>query len=464
MSKLRRTIAYIVEIVSCAVMIAIINSVSDRELASAIWLAFFAAFLFVNKYTRDSLGAVIRTLFQPAIYIPLGIAALYAYGEIFLLSYVGWWSVANLKTTILWLVTFAFVTMFEVATAKNRKAGLGKITREILSVAVFVTFIAELYSFPLIVELIALPFVTIVFVTAEYAKHRPEHASVAKLLSYLSGVIGFFYLGFSLIKSIELWRDTFTWENWLELVIPVILSVAFLPFLYAWRIYVAYDGVFTTISTFGVDKALIPYARWLSITRIRTDLDLLERWRKSIQSARPAKRAELKHTLTALLALKEREASPPTVPPKEGWSPYLAMQFLADVGVETGNYNHIYDDDWGASSQMRELGKGDGIWRNNLAYYVDGTQNAATVLKVKLNVNVTTDRIEAEDIFLVHAMHLLEKAVSLDAVERLKMQLASLKDFQADIPFGSVSLARENFVGGVIKDGYSRIFTLKRGG
>lgn len=444
-------------------MNAIINSISNREMASAIWLAVFVAFVLINRSTRDRLGAVIEALFKPALLIPLGIAALYATAEILLLSYMAWWSVENLKTTILWLVTFAFVAMFEVATVKDRKAGLGKITAEILSVAVLVTFIAELYSFPLIVELIALPFFAIIGLMAEVAKHKPEHAPVAKFMGFLSGLIGFSYVGFSLWKSVELWRDTFTWANWLELVIPIILSVAFLPFLYAWRTYVAYNEMFTTISIFGIDKALLPYARWLAITRIRTDLDLLERWRKSIQSARPANKVELKHALTALLALKEREENPPTVPPKEGWSPYLAMQFLAGVGVETGHYSHRYEDEWGASSPMHELGQGDGIWRNNIAYYIDGTEHAATVLKVKLNLNVTADRTEAENMFILQAMHLLEQAVSFDAVERLKMQIASLEDFQADIPFGSVSLVRENFDGGAIKDGYSWIFTVGRG-
>lgn len=445
-------------------MNAILSSISDREIASAIWLAIFVASVLISKSTRNSAGAVIRVLFQPALMIPLGIAALYAIGEIFLLNCIGWWSLANLKTTILWLVTFAFVTMFEVATAKKRKAGLGKITAEILSVAALVTFIAELHSFPLIVELIAMPFVTIVFLMTEMAKHKPEHAPVAKLMACLSSLIGLFYIGFSLWKSVELWRDTFTWANSLELIIPIILSIAFLPFLYAWRTYVAYNEMFATISIFAIDKGLVPYARRLAITRIRTDLDLLERWGRSIQSSRPANKAELKHTLTALLALKERETAPPTVPPPQGWSPYLAMQFLADMGMGTGHYTNRYEDEWGASSPMRELGKGDGIWRNNLAYYVDGTKDAATVLKLKLNVNVISDSTEAEDVFILHAIHLLEQAVSFAAVERLKMQIASLKDFQAIIPFGSVSLAHQDFDGGAIKDGYSRMFTVRRGG
>lgn len=464
MRKSFQVIADLANIVSYVGMNVIINSISDREIASAIWLAVFGAFVLINRTTRNSVCALMKVLLQPALIIPLLIAALYATAEIFLLKYIGWWSLANLKTTILWLMTFAFVTMFEVATAKNRKAGLGKITAEILSVAVLVTFIAELYSFPLIIELIALPLVTMVFLIAETAKYKPEHAQVAKLMGCLLGLIGLFYIGFSLWKSIELWGDTFSWANWLELIIPIILSIAFLPFLFSWRTYVAYDEMFATISTFAIDKELIPYARWLAITRSRTNLDLLKRWQKSIQSTRPANKAELKHTLMALLALKQREVAPPSVPPSEGWSPYLAMQFLADMGVETGHYSHSYENEWGASSPMRELGKGDGIWRNNIAYYIDGTEHAAKVLKVKLNINVPSDRTESEDLFTLHAMHLLEQALSFDALERLKMQIASLNDFQADIPFGSVSLTRQDFEGGAIKGGFSRMFTLRRGG
>jgi hypothetical protein len=64
--------------------------------------------------------------------------------------------------------------------------------------------------------------------------------------------------------------------------------------------------------------------------------------------------------------------------------------------------------------------------------------------------------------FVLHSLHLLEQAVSLDAVERLKGLLASLDDFEANIPFGKVTLKREAFDGG-IPGGYSRIFSVRRG-
>lgn len=438
-----------------------IASITTREIASAIWLAVFLVVVLIQKSTRESLGSVFQALLQPMLLIPLAIGAAYAAAEIYLLDRLGWWSVANLKTTIVWLFTFAFVTMFEAATARGRKAELGKITVEILSVAGLLTFITELYSFPLWAEVVALPFVTVIALMGMMATQKPDHAQVAKLMGCLSALVGFSYIGFSLWKTYQLWSETATLANALELAIPILLSLGFIPFLYAWRAYVAYSDAFATVSVFGIDESLMPYARWLAISRIRGDLELLERWRKAIQAARPGDRAELKQSLDALLTLKMREVAPPVVQPKYGWSPYLAMQFLADYGVATGHYQHSFDDEWFASSSLREIGSGLNL-PNNLAYYVEGTEHAATILKVKLNINNLGEADEAEGLFIVYAMHLLEQAISLNALERLKMRIAMLETFEAEIPYGCISLSREDFVGG-IKGGYSRRFEIRRG-
>jgi hypothetical protein len=440
---------------------AFLGTVNTREAAATFWLVAFAAFVVFHRSTRPSAVGVLKALAKPVLLAPLAIAALYAGAEIWALQRFGLWSATNLKTTILWLATFAFVTMFEVANAKERPASLGKITRDVVSVTAVLVFITGLHTFPLIVELIAFPLVTLIALTGEFAKHKPEHAPAARLLSCMTTAIGFLYLGFSLLKTVEQWQKAATWNTASEFVIPILLSLGFLPFLYGWRTYVAYNSMFTTIGIFGIESRLVPYARWLAITRIRGDVVLLDRWRKALQTSRPSNKAELKHSLEALRALTAREKSPPAVQPKDGWSPYFAMQFMADLGVETGHYHHSFDGEWFASSPMREFGNG-AIWRNNIAYYIDGSEQAANTLKIKLNVNDPSAAREAEDMFVLHSLHLLEQAVSLDAVERLKGLLASLDDFEANIPFGKVTLKREAFDGG-IPGGYSRIFRVRRG-
>jgi hypothetical protein len=439
----------------------VLASISNREIAAAIWLGAFLVLVLFQSKTRPALLNVLQAFFNPVIVLPLVLAALYASGEIYLLKSLGWWSTANLKTTILWIITFAFVTMFEAASAKNRQAGLGKITREIFTVAGVLTFITELHSFSLLTELIALPLVTTIVLAGEVAKHKTEHASAAKVFGVMAGLIGLGYFGFSFWETFAKWQETATWANALEFTIPLLLSAGFLPFLYAWRIYVAYNETFSVISVFGLDEKLVPYARWLAVARIGGNIQLLDRWRRAIQQSRPANKAELKHSLTALLALKEREQSPPVVQPDEGWSPYLAMQFMADVGYDTGHYHRSFEEEWFASSPMREIASGFPM-PNNIAYYIEGTEFAANTLKVKLNVNDPASSGAAEDLFIVGCMHLLEQSVSLNAVERMKMDIASLSTFEGEIPHGSVMLLREDFVGG-IKGGYSRIFAVRRG-
>src|SRR3546814_7297987 len=113
----------------------------------------------------------------------------------------------------------------------------------ILTITVALTFIVELHSFSLPIELIALPLVTMLVMMAEVAKHQPEHAAEAQFLDTVAALIGFGYVGFSLWMSYIAWQETATWANALEFLIPLLLSIGVLPFLYAWIIYVTYNDV-----------------------------------------------------------------------------------------------------------------------------------------------------------------------------------------------------------------------------
>lgn len=442
-------------------MIEIFQSFSNREWASAFWLGVLIAVIASYKPARAPLKDLLKTFFQPVIVVPLILAGFYTAGEIYLLDRIGWWSLTNLKSSILWLVTFAFVAMFELASIKNRKSGMGKVTREILTITSLFLFVTELHSFSLAIELLTLPVVTLLALMAEFAKHKPEHSAAAKALGCIVAIIGFSYFGFSFAETIEKWDETATWATALDFLLPILLSVGFLPFLWVWQIYVVYSDTFVTLSIYGIEEELVPYGRWLALTRIGNDFDLLERWRKSIQSTRPKTKAELKHSLMALKVLRERETAPPVVAPDDGWSPYLAMQFMADMGYDTGYYHHGFDEEWYASTPPREIGDSP-IFKNNIAYYVEGSEHAATALKLKLNVNDPAKAKEAEDMFVVGSLHLLEQAISFDAAERLKVKVAGLSDFVDVIPYGSVSLSRSDFIGG-IEGGYSRTFQITRG-
>src|SRR3546814_15576315 len=87
----------------------------------------------------------------------------------------------------------------------------------ILTITVALTFIVELHSFTLPIELIALPLVPMLVMMAEVAKHQPEHAAAAKFLDTVAALIGFGYVGFSLWMSYIAWQEPATLANALDI-------------------------------------------------------------------------------------------------------------------------------------------------------------------------------------------------------------------------------------------------------
>jgi hypothetical protein len=436
-----------------------IESISNREWAALIWLGAFVAAAMLKKEIRGALKGVIVALLNPKLVTAFVLGAIWAAVEILAIKEIGWWDIENLKTSLIWLVTFAFVGMFEVGQIRNNHAGLASITRDIINVTGILLFITELHSFPLVMELVALPIVTIFALAAEFSKHKPEFRKASGLLTAIVGMIGLFYLSFSIWMTIENLEGSFSLDNLREFGIPILLSFGFLPFLYLFRAYVIYETAFASISVFGLEKSLVGYARWLAFTRVGTNLELLRRWQKAIQLQKPKTKTHLKYALTQLIDLKKRESAPPIIEPQDGWSPYLAKDYMKDIDLPTGYYNTIDSEEWFASSTAKEIGD-DPIFKNNIAYYIYGTETAATKLKIKLNINALEERAQAERVFSKHCQHLLDQAVSHAAVQRMHDQITSPQRFSADIPFGKVTLSSEEWPNG---RGFSRTFEVCRG-
>ena len=388
-----------------------LESISNREWAALLWLAVFIVLATLKKVIRSALKSVIVALLNPKLVIAFLLASIWATAKILVIKEIGWWDIENLKTSLIWLVTFAFVGMFEVGQIRDNNAGLASIARDVINVTGILLFITELHSFPLIMEFFALPIVTIVALTAEFSKHKPEFQKASGLLTAIIGLIGLFYLGFSIWMTIENLEGSFSLDNLREFGIPILLSFGFLPFLYLFRAYVVYETAFASISVFGLEKSLVVYARWLAFTRVGKNLGLLRRWQEAIHSQKPKTKTHLKYTLTQLIDLEKRENSPPIIQPQDGWSPYLAKGFMEDFDLSTSHYNTLDGEEWSARSKMKEIGA-DPVFKNDIAYYVNGTETAATKLKIRLNIKALEERAQAERIFSEHCQHLLEQAVT----------------------------------------------------
>ena len=105
--------------------------------------------------------------------------------------------------------------------------------------------------------------------------------------------------------------------------------------------------------------------------KCHTNFDYLERWNRYVQRDRPDSKEGIRDSLKRVKTVLNREKNPPEVSKEEGWSPWLAKDFMNEFELKTRDYHQGFEGDWFAGSNMKQIGSG---WpQNNIAYYVEGT-------------------------------------------------------------------------------------------
>jgi hypothetical protein len=126
-------------------------------------------------------------------------------------------------------------------------------------------------------ELVFVPFVTIIVMLDTVAKFNEKHAAVSRLTSFLLGIIGVVILSFVTLRAIGDFQNLGSMNTVRTIAFPPLISIAFVPFIYALVIIVAYENIFMRLA-FGPTKApdVVRYAKrrillhcGLSLRRLR---------------------------------------------------------------------------------------------------------------------------------------------------------------------------------------------------
>lgn len=423
-------------------MTELLKQLSNREIATLIWIGLFLIWMLIMPKIRQSLGSVIKDFCQPVILRVVVMAALYIMGTIWLLHRRDIWSTDFIYSTLTWAITFALVAMFEAHKLASDKRHMGKIIRDVINVTAVLMFIVELHSFSLAVEMIALPVLTFITLMHEMAKMREEHAAVEKLLGAILAIVGLSYFAISLWQTWAGYEEIDGLDTLRSFIIPVLLSLLFLPFLFGLGVYMAYERIFASLS-FWMDKNLLKYSKWKAAIRCRTNLDYLERWQRAAQRERPETKEAIRKLFQDVEAVLKREKSPPEVEPKDGWSPWSAKDFMRAFGLETRDYHQRYEGRWFAETNLKPIGKG--FPRNNIGYYIEGQASCAKQLKLRLNVDAPDDDEEARALFAQAALFLLLKASQSVPTKRIERKIEALEDFEiASAPY-TISLKKDDW-------------------
>lgn len=361
--------------------------INNRELATVIWIVIlFTCLFYYHRDVRDSFCNVIKCFFDKKILFVVALSAIWMSIGVFILYKMNAWQWNNIKTTLTWFA-FSIVTMIiGVSKAEDKKKYFLSLCKENINISVFLTFVIELYSFSFFIEFIMIPVSVLLSVYINYNILSKDNVKVRLLINiaFVFWVVAYFL--HSIYLSISLFNTDWLLINLIELFLPVILSLIFIPFLYILSIYMEYERVFSFLKIHFNNDELFKYAKKLSLKSFKLNVDYLRRWNRNVRLNQVTSKVDLEKSVCDIKKLKDLESNPPFVSSNKGWSPYLARKFLEKDNLVTNDYHSDYDGKWWAYSRSLVIEE-DNLFPDIITYYIYGNENVISKLKLKVDIN-----------------------------------------------------------------------------
>ena len=265
----------------------------NREIAILIWIAGLLALVLSKPKLRKPFGGVIRVLFDRKLLIcwiaEIGYIAAIAF------SLWGWglWSLDNLKATIIWFFTAAVVMTVRIGSDDPQRSHLRKAVRDGFAATVLAEFLVNLYVFPIVVELVILPVMVVLGAFSVMVDLKEEHKQLRGCRDAVFTVIGG---GLLIYISYRIWHDfdrVFRAETLVDFLLPLLMLILFLPFMYMLAAFIVYEATFTRLRILMRDDRLRRFTKRALLAQCRFDFDRVHRWRKLYLRERPRSEAEV---------------------------------------------------------------------------------------------------------------------------------------------------------------------------
>ncbi|MDD9728471.1 hypothetical protein PVW46_00970 [Mameliella sp. AT18] len=241
-------------------------------------------------------------------------------------SGTGLWTSSQIAPTAVWYFVGGLPLLLRAFEAKEGTQHFRGYATAVLSGTTLIEFIYVAKTFSLPTELILTPIVTFIALLAVVSERDLEHATVNKLLTWVLAIAALTILWHSVS---QIWAEPetfFTIETARCFILPIYLTIFFIPFIYALHFFSHIEGALIHIDrkNFQSDE-LKPNAKKCFILTFMTRPWLLRRATRKfhIMPARVA--ADIDRIIHDILQYERQEESPPEVNDSEGWSPFAAV-------------------------------------------------------------------------------------------------------------------------------------------
>ena len=243
-------------------MNTITDILNNREMAIILCLLIFLIWVLTFKDIRSSIYSFLRILFQKLFIIALSAMSIYVGLILLLYFYLHLWDLTMVKETIYWFFGTALVLSFNVNNANDDEDYFKKILLNNVKFILILEFIISLYVFSFWFEMILIPSIIIFATMSAVAETQKKFALVKKVLDFILAVYGIGLAVFAIINITSGYSYLFTSINFVTFLLPPLLTIAFLPFIYFFALYISYESLFVRLDIFiKEDKLLARFAK-----------------------------------------------------------------------------------------------------------------------------------------------------------------------------------------------------------
>lgn len=262
----------------------ITDQFSNREIATIFWIAIFLGVILWNQSIRKSISSLWKAFFQGKILIIFILLVTYTSAIVVGLESLGLWGLqSNLKDTLVWTITVAFAMIISINSVPKDKSFFRKAIIDSLKVVILLEFVIGLYPFSLPIELLLIPILVLLGGLLTITESKEVSVNIQKLLKgflALLGLIILFQAGRGMINDFD---SILNLDRLIELLLPSIFTILFLPFIFFLALFITYENVFQRLDHRNSDSGLIRYTKYRVFIRFGLNFWELERWlRKNI--------------------------------------------------------------------------------------------------------------------------------------------------------------------------------------
>lgn len=255
-----------------------LEAFNNRERAVAVWLAVFITWALTRRSIREALWAALKSALHPKLALSWVAMLAYVGTIVTLLQWWRFWDGSLIKDTVYWVVGVGGVSLVQVGSGGGTK-GLKAALRGAVGVTIALEFVVDLHTFSLLVEMVLVPLAALLVGMSVVAGASEEYTPVRKALDGLLGVLGLFLIAKAVSGIMAAPEALVTADTARLFALPPLLTVLYLPFLYAYGLFVTYESLFIRLGFFlKDDPALRSFAKRRIILACRANLWALERF------------------------------------------------------------------------------------------------------------------------------------------------------------------------------------------